>query len=106
MQGRWAVAGAIVFGIIVAALRVLGMAGFANDHFYYLSRAEQVLHGAWPVRDFIDPGIPLAWLLSVAAQIVGGHSLLSEVVLVAIAFGVSAALTVWFVATWTGRASS
>lgn len=104
MRGRWVAAGAIVFGMIVAALRVLGMAGFANDHFYYLSRAEQVLHGAWPVRDFIDPGIPLAWLLSLAAQIVGGHSLLSEAVLVAIAFGVSAALTVWFVASWTGRA--
>jgi hypothetical protein len=93
-----------VFGACVAALRVLGMAGFSNDHFYYLSRAEQVLHGAWPVRDFIDPGIPLAWGLSVMGQIVGGHTLLSEAVLVAMAFGLSAGLTAWVVARWTGVA--
>lgn len=97
-------AGSFVFGACVAALRVLGMAGFSNDHFYYLSRAEQVLHGAWPVRDFIDPGIPLAWGLSVMGQIVGGHTLLSEAVLVAIAFGLSAGLTAWVVARWTGVA--
>ena len=80
------------------------MAGFSNDHFYYLSRAEQALHGAWPARDFIDPGIPLAWWLSLAAQIVGGHTLFAEAALVAVAFGVSAALTVWILARWTDQA--
>ena len=97
----WVSASAVAFGAVVAALRVLGMAGFSNDHFYYLSRAEQVLHGAWPDRDFIDPGMPLAWALSVVAQVVGGHTLLSEVVLVAAAFGISAGLTAWVLARWT-----
>ncbi|MBI4485382.1 MAG: hypothetical protein HY655_05170 [Acidobacteria bacterium] len=103
MKARWIAAGAVAFGGSVAALRVLGMAGFANEHFYYLSRAEQVLHGAWPVRDFIDQGIPLQWGLSLAALAVGGHTLLSEAVLVAAAFGVSAGLTLWIVAWWTDR---
>lgn len=78
------------------------MAGFPNDHFYYLSRATQVLSGAWPVRDFVDPGFPLAWAVSAAAQAVGGYTLLSEAVLVAAAFGIAAALTLWVVARQTG----
>ena len=45
VTNRWIAVASVVFGGSVAALRVLGMAGFSNDHFYYLSRAEQVLPG-------------------------------------------------------------
>jgi len=93
---------ALAVGALAAAIRLLTTAGFSNDHFFYLSRATQVLSGAWPVRDFIDPGFPLAWALSAAAQLVGGRTLLSEAVLVALAFGAGAGLTAWIAARGTG----
>ena len=33
-----------------------------DDHFVMLARAQQVLYGDWPVRDFEDPGQPLFYL--------------------------------------------
>lgn len=94
---------AVVAGAIVAALRLLGTQGFSNDHFYYLSRAEQFLLGARPVRDFVDPGFPLMWALSALAQALGGRTLLSEAMLVAVGFGAAATITFWLIARWTGR---
>jgi hypothetical protein len=81
-------------------LRLLSMTGFANDHFFYLSRASQLLAGGWPVRDFVDPGFPLAIVASAAAQLIGGRTLLAEATLVAIGFAVSAALTLWVITRW------
>jgi hypothetical protein len=42
--------------------------GLENDHFMHVAWARQVLMGAWPGRDFSDPGMPLMVLLSAAAQ--------------------------------------
>ncbi len=91
---------ASVVGIAVAALRLLGASNFSNDHFFYLSRASQLLAGARPVRDFVDPGFPLQWALSAGAQAVGGQTLFPEAVLIAAAYGLSAALTLWFLMHW------
>jgi hypothetical protein len=48
---------------------------------------------AWPTRDFVDPGLPAMFAASAAAQWLLGDTLYSEVVLVAVAFGVAAAFT-------------
>lgn len=58
---------------------VLG--GFENDQFIHLSQARQILLGDWPIRDFIDPGIPAIEVTSAVAQAVGGPTLLAEAVL-------------------------
>ena len=85
----------------MAMLRVLAMQGFSNDHFFYLSRATQLLHGARPVRDFVDPGFPLAIATSAVAQWIE-PTLFSEALLVAAAFGLSAAVTIWALWRWLG----
>ena len=97
---RVAVVAALV-GCAVTALRVLAMQGFSNDHFFYLSRAAQLLHGARPVRDFVDPGFPLAIAASAVAQRLE-PTLFSEALLVAAAFGLSAAITMWVMHRWLG----
>lgn len=64
-----------------------------NDHFVMLARAHQVLYGDWPVRDFEDPGQPLAYLVSTAAAAVFGPTLLVNVILSLLFLSVTAALT-------------
>jgi hypothetical protein len=100
VAGLGLVAVCVATGCSVAVLRLLSMTGFANDHFFYLSRASQWLAGARPVRDFVDPGFPLAMVASAAAQLIGGRTLLAEAMLVAVGFAVSAAVTVWVIARW------
>jgi 4-amino-4-deoxy-L-arabinose transferase-like glycosyltransferase len=51
-----------------------------------------LLGGEWPTRDFFDPGRPLMYVASAAAQIVFGQTLFAEAVMTALAFGVAAAL--------------
>jgi hypothetical protein len=55
--------------------------GLHNDHFVMIARSFQVAHGHWPVRDFFDPGMPLAYLLPAAAMRAFGPTVLPEVVL-------------------------
>jgi len=75
------------------AFRFLTTGTLENDHFVSLARAHQVLHGAWPVRDFFDPGQPLAYLMSAGAAIVAGPSLLTEVALAVSILALAASLT-------------
>jgi hypothetical protein len=51
-----------------------------------------MLLGAFPVRDFVERGIPLMSATSAAGQVVFGHGLLAELTVVSLAFAVSAAL--------------
>jgi hypothetical protein len=67
--------------LIAFVIRFLLIGAIENDHYVYLARAHQVLHGDWPVRNFADPGIPLAYLLSAAAAAVAGPTLLTDAVL-------------------------
>ena len=50
---------AVALGMCCFAYRYLAYSGFPNDHFVTLSRAQQILLGEVPVRDFVDPGLPL-----------------------------------------------
>jgi hypothetical protein len=88
------VAAALV-GVVTFGFRYLSNTGFANDHFVHLARAQQMLLGGWPVRDFVDPGMPLMYVVSAAGLLLFGHSLLAETMVVFAAFGVAAGLTLW-----------
>ena len=83
---------AAVLGFVFA-FRFLSFTGFPNDHFVYVARAQQILLGAWPVRDFVDPGFLGMYAASAAALTVFGHNLLGEALLVFGGFAVAAALS-------------
>jgi len=69
-------------------------AGLSDDHFFYVIRGWQILFGQWPVRDFVDPGAPLTFLLSAAAQWIH-RSTVSEMLLCASSLAIGAGLTCW-----------
>lgn len=76
--------------------------GFTNDHFLYLAGAQHVLYGEWPTRDFLDPGLPLMFVVSALAQVMAGRTLFAEAVVVALAFAAAATLTAAAVREMTG----
>ena len=79
--------------VLVASLRFLSLTGFPDDHYVHLAGAQQMLHGEWPSRDFVDLGAPLTYAVSAAAQAVFGERQLTEALLMAAAFGLGAVLT-------------
>ena len=85
-----------------AGWRVLTFSGFQNDHYVHLARAQQVVLGELPVRDFVDPGMPLMYLASAAAWVVAGGSPGTELLLVALGFAIGAACTTLVVHRLTG----
>jgi hypothetical protein len=94
-RSRLAVASAALgAGVIAIVWRFLTFSGFNNDHYVHLVRAQQILLGEWPVRDFTDPGLPLMYVVHAAARAVFGPALGVEWAVVAIAFAVGAACTV------------
>jgi hypothetical protein len=88
----------LLWGVACFFYRYLVHRGFPNDHFMHLARAQQMLLGDWPIRDFFDPGLPLSYVISAVPQAVFGHTLLVEAVLVFGCFAVAAALTHWIIA--------
>ena len=72
---------ATLTGLLAFAFRYLTLSSLENDHFVMLARAQQVLFGDWPVRNFEDPGQPLFYLLTSALASVFGHLLATNVVL-------------------------
>jgi len=89
-------------GSATAAIRFLGLTGFSNDHYVALAGAQQMLFREWPTRDFLDPGLPLMYAASAAAQVVFGRTLFAEAVLVSVAFGLAAVFTAAAVRQLTG----
>ena len=87
----WVPAAAICAAVF--AFQFLSYSGFSNDHFVYVARAQQILLGAWPVRDFVDPGFPLMYLVSAAGLTAFGHNLIGEALIVFGAFAAAAALS-------------
>ncbi|MEQ1760162.1 MAG: hypothetical protein ABL986_17740 [Vicinamibacterales bacterium] len=89
--------------VLTALFRFLTLGdGFPNDHYVYISGGWQMLAGEWPTRDWVDPGLPLMFAVSAAAQAVFGKVLFAEAVLVSVAFGAGAALTAAAVLEVTG----
>ena len=73
-----------------------------NDNFLHLALAQQLLAGDWPIADFFDHGLTLQFTLSALAQGVAGHRLLSEALVVALAWMVSTFLAFALVRRLTG----
>ena len=75
-----------VLGLVACvafAWRVLTFSDFQNDHFVHLARAQQLLLGDLPIRDFVDPGFPLMYFVSAAAWVLWGGTPGTELFLVA-----------------------
>ena len=87
-------AASVVVFALTAALRFLALVRFTNDEYIGLAGAQQMLFGEWPTRDFVDPGLPLSYAASAAAQLIFGRTLFAEAMLTSLAFGLAAALTV------------
>ena len=88
---------AALAGLAGFGYRYLSYQGFSNDHFVHLATAQQITMGEWPVRDYVERGVPLMSVASAAVQAAFGPGLHAEVVLIAAAFG-AAALFVFVVA--------
>lgn len=68
-------------------------AGLTDDHYFYLVRGWQMLFGELPDRDYVDPGAPLAFLMSAAMQVWLGRSIWSEHIFSVTALALAAAAT-------------
>ncbi|MBM3817908.1 MAG: hypothetical protein FJW14_02650 [Acidimicrobiia bacterium] len=109
---RWRVSVVLIAFLIGAAAFVyrfntLGgpLAGFDNEHFFLLVRAEAMLDGELPLRDYADTELrslwpPLSYATSAIAMQAGGRSLLSEAVMTVGLLAVGAALVFWAAATF------
>jgi len=90
---------ALVVGMLVTFVgtflfRWLTISAFDNDHFDHVVRAHQLLLGELPGRDFIDPGMPLTYLISAAVHSVVGMPFLAEALTFVPALALAAALNV------------
>ena len=92
MRVRLAI-GTVALALLTIAYRYLSFTDFSNDHFVHLSVAQQITMGDLPVRDFVERGLPLMPLISAAGQMLLGEGLRSELWVIAIAYGIAAALT-------------
>jgi hypothetical protein len=68
---------AVAAGVIAFSAEYLLFSEFSNDHYVHLAAARQIVAGDLPVRDFVDPGMPLMSGLSAIAQILLGDGLQS-----------------------------
>lgn len=75
---------------------------FTNDHFDHLSKARQLLHGEYPVRDFFDPGRPLTVGLSAVVLSLSHDTLLGEAVLTMAAIAIGVMLVFWLTRRYAG----
>ncbi len=101
----------IVAVVFLYRFNTLGgaLGGFDDDHFINLVRANQLLDGDWPLRDYPDASLQGAWppvtyLASAGAQKIFGRSLLAEAVLTTGAIAIAAGLTMAAGASLTGAA--
>jgi Dolichyl-phosphate-mannose-protein mannosyltransferase len=81
IRGQKTLRRALPIGLLAFAFRFLTLSPIENDHFVVLARAQQVLFGDWPIRNFEDPGQPLFYLVTSALAAVFGHVLATNVVL-------------------------
>lgn len=88
-------AGAITAAALAVAWRFFTFTGFNNDHYVHVARANQILLGDWPIRDFEDPGMPLMYAVSAAGRLMFGPELRVEWAVVTVAYAVAAGCFVW-----------
>jgi hypothetical protein len=101
-ERRILVATAASLGALCFLYRYLTFRGFTNDHFVTLARAQQIVLGDLPVRDFLEPGLPLASALSAVPLALVGTTLMPEAIMSFGALAIAAALTFWIIARLTG----
>ena len=98
---------AVALFALTIAYRVLTLGGplggFENDQFVTLSRAQQVVLGDVPVRDFIGIGTPLTVSLTVLGQALFGHTLFAEALTMAALLGLCTAIL--FLLSWRASGS-
>jgi hypothetical protein len=88
-MGRIAQLVGLLLASIAAIWHASLMTAATNDNFLHMTLAKQWLAGDWPVRDFFDHGWVLQYALSAGAQSVGGDRLMSEAVIIAVAWAIS-----------------
>jgi len=76
--------------------------GIPNDQFVHVSRAQQILLGDVPVRDFFDPGMILQYYASAAALVLSGHNLFGEAILTSFFIALGPTLTFLLAARLSG----
>jgi hypothetical protein len=79
--------------VVSWTFRLLSTTSFHNDQYMHLAWANQVLAGELPGRDFVDPGMPLTYLASAAAQLLLGRGAWAEAVWSLTLLSTGAALT-------------
>lgn len=79
-------------GLLAFVFRVAASTDLTNDHYLSLVLSQQMLFGELPGRDFVDPGMPLAILLSAFPQVVSPGTF-AEVVFCSLMLGLAAAAT-------------
>ena len=92
---NWHIAAAI--GVLAFGFRLINVRDLPNDHYMHLAWAQQLLFGELPGRDFVDPGMPLTYLISALVQMISPGPF-SEAVACCIMLALAAAAT-FFVAT-------
>jgi len=93
---------AAAVAVITILFRLLTFNGFSNDHYLFVARARQILMGEWPVRDFVDPGMPLMYVLSALVERMVGGIVVPELILTTAMLAGGAAATVLAVEALTG----
>src|SRR4030095_14600489 len=88
-------AASIIVALLAFGYRYTSLNGFSNDHFVHLARAQAMLAGDLPIRDYTEEGVPLTVRLSAGAQLLFGQSLFAEAVLVVTSLSVAAGVTCW-----------
>jgi MFS family permease len=88
--------------LVAVCWQFLTYNGFANDHYFHVARARQMLLGDMPVRDFVDVGAPLQYVVSAAARWLFGDVAGPELLVVAIGVAIGAAATA-ICASWLAR---
>lgn len=108
-ERRRLVVTALAIGGGAFAFRILSLRGLPNDHYMHLAWAQQILFNDVPGRDFVDPGMPLLYILSALVQRLWAGPF-GEALLTAGMLAVAAAATLVLVARvstlWMGIAAA